>query len=225
MCQLGQRGARPAFAGALDELDHLIARKSSETHADNVVGPAQVRQGLGQRFRHTGLLLAERRQQEHRPARRTRQVAQQKQRRRVGPLRVVDDQHDPVPASDGVEQVGYRGVESVALGIRIGLRRLSRLTKPGRQIWKQASELPAPAAQRAAQLHGVNDLHEMLEGLCERAIRGARDGVAGAVKHERTIPGYLAGKLAHEATLARPRLAAEEHHAGAFSARPWHQRP
>ena len=80
-----------------------------------------------------------------------------------------------------------------------------------------------PSALRSST--GVDDLHEMLEGLCERAIRGARDGVAGAVKHERTIPGYLAGELAHEATLARPRLAAEKHDPGAFSARPWHQRP
>src|ERR1700723_3157684 len=75
------------------------------------------------------------------------------------------------------------------------------------------------------QLDRVDDPREMLEGLREWPIRRACHGVAGAVEHQSTIPGYLAGKLAHQATLARPRLAAEKYDPGGFPARPWHQRP
>ena len=101
-----------------------------------------------ERFGHVDLCVAERRQQEHGSPGRPRQVTQEKQGRDVGPLRVLDDEHDRSTTRDAVEQIADRGVETVAFGIGIGLGRRTELTEPGRQVRQQPRQLPAPDTER-----------------------------------------------------------------------------
>ena len=181
-------GAEVAARRAAHELGHLVAGEPGEPQPDDVVGPAQVGERLRERLRHVGLGVAEGGEHEHaRAAGGARQVAQQQQRRGVGPVPVLEhEQHRP-SAGDAGEQVGHGRVQPVALGVRIGLDRGRQLADPGRQVGEQARELAAAGAERRPQLGRLGDPREVVERLDERPVRRAHDGVAGAVEDEGAV--------------------------------------
>jgi FAD/FMN-containing dehydrogenase len=220
--QLGRAGAG---AGPVDELAHLGVRQATQPQAHDGVGAAQVGQRLRQQLGKVGLRVAEGGKQQHpRAARRPRQVAQEQQRRRVGPVPVLQrEQHGST--TDPREQLRHRRVQPVALRIRIGLHRRRQRAHAGRQVGQQARQLAAGGAQRASQLLRFQHPHEVLERLDERAVGRVHDRVARAVEHERAAPGGLRGELAHEAALARAGLAADERHAPALVVGGGQERP
>ena len=98
LCELRRAGADVTARGAADELRYVVARKAGEPQPHDVVGSAQVGERLGERSRHVGLGVAEgAEQQQARAPGGARQVAQEQQRRGVGPVPVLDhEQHRPV---------------------------------------------------------------------------------------------------------------------------------
>src|SRR5439155_1756725 len=76
----------------------------------------------------------------------TGQVTQEKERRGVCPVPVLEDEQCGPITGEAGEQVGHRRVQPVAFGIRIGLDRRRELADPGRQIGEEARELAAVAA-------------------------------------------------------------------------------
>ena len=137
-------------------------------------------------------------------------MAQEQQRRRVGPVAVLEhEQHRP-PAADACEQVGDRRVEAMALGVRIGLDRLAELADQGRQIRRQPGQLARAGAERGAQLCHIDDPQEAVERLDEGPVGRAHDRVAGAVEDERPIRRDAGGELARQAALAGTGLTGEQ---------------
>ncbi len=156
---------------------------------DDVLGAAQVGERLRERLRHVGLGVAEGREQQHAGVSGgARQVPQEEQRRRVGPVPVLEhEQHRPAPADAG-EQVGNRRVEAEALGVGIGLDRRGQLADPGRQIGQQPGQLAAAGAERGAQLGGIGDPRRGWSSASTNGPVGRpHDGVAGAVEDQRAI--------------------------------------
>ena len=128
------------------------------------------------------------------------------------------------PAHPG-EQVGDRRMQSVALGVGVGLDRQRQLAHPLGQIGEQPRELAARGAQRGPQLGGVDLARQVIERLDERPVGRGHHRVAAAVEDERTAAGRLARELAHQAALARAGLAAQQHDPAALALRHRHERP
>ena len=178
-----------------------------------------------QRLRHVGLGVAEGGEQQNAgvPGG-VRQVAQQEERRRVGPVPVLEHEQRRLPARDAGEEVGYGRVQPVALGIRIGLDRRRKLTDPNGQIGEEPRELAASGAERRPQLGRIGDPRQVVECLDERPVRRPHDSVAGAVEDECALSRRLAGELPDKPALARTRFAAEQHDPAALAVGPRHQR-
>ena len=125
------------------ELGHLVAGQPREPQAHDVLGAAQVGERLAQRVRHVG--VAERRQQQQpRAPAAARQVAQQAERRPVGPVHVLEHEQHGLVVTDAGEDVGDRGVEAVT--DRVGVR-VRRVAGPHREVGEQARELAAGRAR------------------------------------------------------------------------------
>ena len=120
--QARQLGAGLAAGGAAGQLADLGRGEALKPQPHDVLGAAQVGERLGQRARHLGLGVAEGRdQQQPRLGGRARQVAQQQQRRGVGPVDILEQQQQrPLPAGLG-QQRGDRRVQAVALGVGVGV--------------------------------------------------------------------------------------------------------
>ena len=208
-----------------DELVHLVVGEAREPQAHDGVGAAQVGERVRERRRDVGLRVAERGEQEEaRVPGRPGEVAEEHERRRVGPVAVLEHEQDRAPP-DAAEQVRHRGVQAVALRVGIGLDRRRQLPDTGRQVGQQPGELPAGGAERVPQLGRLEHAREVVERLDERPVGRAHHRVAGAVEHERAAPGRLEGELAHEAALARAGLAAEEGDPPALVLPRRHERP
>ena len=223
--ELRRAGAELALRGAPDELAHLLAREPGQPQPHDVVGAAQVGERLRERLRDVGLGVAEGGEQQHaRVARGPREVTQEQQGRRVGPVPVLEhEQHRP--AADAGEQVGHRRVQAVALRVRIGLDRRRQLAHAERQVGQQPRQLAARGAERRAQLDRIDDARQVVERLDERPVGRPHDRVAGAVEDERAAAGRLARELAHQAALARAGLAAQQDDPPALALRHGHERP
>ena len=191
---------------------------------DDVVGPPEIGQRLRQRARHVALGVAKRGEHEHaRVPGCARQMAQQEQRGRIGPVRVLENEKRRLPTGDSGEELGDGGVQPVTFGVRVGPDRRRELAESRRQVGEEARELAAARAERPAQLVGIGGSREVVERFDERPVRRAHDGVARAVEDERAVAGGLGGELPHEPALARPRLAAEQDDPAPFPFGPRHQ--
>ena len=144
------------------------------------------------------------RQQEPRPPARPRQMAEQAERGRVGPMRVLEHQQHGTVVAHRRQQVRHGRVQAMADGVRVGLVARRRVAKVG----DQPRELAAGRSEGSAKLGGIEHPGELLERLDERAVGRATDRVAGAVEDERAVRGRLGGELAHQAALAGARLTA-----------------
>ena len=132
------------------ELAHVVVGEAGEAQPDDVVGAAQVGERLRDGLGDVGLGVAEGGEQEHaRVAGGARQVAQEQERRGVGPVAVLEDEQHRAGAEPH-EQVGHRRVQTMALGVRIGVHRRRQVADARRQIGEQPGELAARRAQRDA---------------------------------------------------------------------------
>ncbi len=89
-------------------------------------------------------------QQPHR-RRRTQEVAEQHERRLVGPVDVVEHQHDRLGGRHLGEQIHHRVEQLVALGVGVGAHRLREAGHPRRDLRHDADELAAECADLRAQ--------------------------------------------------------------------------
>ena len=113
----------------------------------------------------------------------------------------------------------------MALGVGIGPHGSRQSADPGRQVGEESAELTAPGAERAAQLVGLGDAGEAVEGFDKRPVWGLDDSVAGPVEDQRALRRGLDGELAREPALARPGCATHQHHPAPLAVRTWDQRP
>ena len=77
-------------------------------------------------------------------------MAQQEQRRGVGPVTVFKHHHQRGPPADGREQLADCGMEAVALGVGIGRERRRQLPDQLPEIGQQPRQLTALAPERGA---------------------------------------------------------------------------
>ena len=165
-----------------------------------------------QRVGHVGLRVAEGHdQQQPRPPARAHEVPHQVERGHVGPVGVLEHEQQRPVAADPGQQIGHRRVQAVPLGVRVRLDRRGRLARPGREVRQQAHELAVGRPERRPQRLRPADARQVVERLDERPVGRADHRVAGAVEDEHAAGGHLGGELAHEAALARARLAADQH--------------
>ena len=220
--RLRERDRRIAPRRAPDELRHLRVRQAGQPEPDDVVA-AQVGEGLGERGRDVRLRVPERREQQDRGAAGPGQMAQQQQRRPVRPVQVLEHEQRRAAPRGAVEQTGHGGVEPVALGVRIGVRRGREPAGPRGEVGQEPRELPAGRAQRGGQLR-TEGADELVERLDERPVRRVQHGIAGAVEHERPVRRRAGGELAYEPALAGAGLAAEQDDAAGLALRSRQQR-
>ena len=195
-----------------DELGHLVAREPGEAQPHDVVA-AQVGERLRERLRHVGLGVAEGGDQEHARRPGPDEMAQEVERRGVGPVAVLEhEQRRPAPGH-AREHVGDRRVEPVALRVGVGVGGTWTLGGAGRQLGQEPREL----APSHAQLVGPHRPRQLVERLDERPVGRVHHGVARAVEHERAVARGLGGELAHEPALAGAGLAADQDRSAAFA--------
>ena len=85
-----------AGGGVAQELVDVVVGEAGEAQPDDVVGTAQVGERLRERLRDVGLRVAEGDEQEHaRVAGGAREVAQEQEGRRIGPMAVLDARAGP----------------------------------------------------------------------------------------------------------------------------------
>ena len=220
------RPSRPLPAGLADELLDVVGREAREPQPRDLLVPAQVDQRVAELLRQVGLGVAERRDDEQAGVGRgPPEVAQEQQRRMVGPVPVLEDEQDGrVPAGRDQELDDGR-VQPVALGVLVGRDGIGKVADTGREIRQQPLELAAARPEVDAEPCRIDRADEPVERLRERPVRRRHDGVAGAVEHERAAGGRLLGELAHEPALPRAGLAGDERDPPALARRPRHERP
>ncbi len=210
---------------ALDELGDLLSAQTSEPQPYHSLGAAKIDERRRQRLRHLGLGVTEGRDEERAsigcPA---RQVAQEQERGRVGPVAVLDHHHQRRATTRRGEEVADGAVQPVALGVRVGRHRRRQLTDPARQIWQEPRELAAVRAQRGLQCGLIDASHELPDRVDERPVRTPHLGVARAVEHERPGRRGIVRELADEPALARPGLASHERESQTLPVHAGHQR-
>ena len=150
--------------------------------------------------------------EEHRAPRlrRADQVADELQRRAVGPLQVVEHEQQRGAGRDLRQQRGERVEQAMALGAAFGAahrRRAGRRAELGQQRGEVGGARPEPL-RRAGQRRAARPAAQHLE----HGPVGAGAGlVEAAVEHDRAVAVDLARELRRHARLADPGLARDEH--------------
>ena len=148
-----QRGGNPARFGTAgnrrddgDQVGQLVVVESGELQA-TVLAPFEIGERGSQLLRRVLTGFAAARDNENRcVGQRVRDVTQHQQRRRLGPLEVVEHQHERPRRRDATEEIG-RGLEhEESLGGVVGGRRI----RSGRQLALRAVGRSAPARHRTA---------------------------------------------------------------------------
>ena len=219
-CNARRERVRPGASRAAHEIVDLVVRERGQPHPHDVVA-AQVGQRLGERVGDVRVRVAERgEQQQPRPAR-AREMSQEQQRGRVGPVAVLEHEQCRAPPRDAGQQVDDRGVQAVTLRVGVGVPSRRGLAEVG----EQASQFTRSGRERRAQLVRVERADQLVERLDERPVRGANHGVGGAVEDQHARVGGLGGELAREPALAGPRLTAEQDDSPLLAVRSREQRP
>ena len=148
--------------------------------------------------------------EEHRAPRLRRpdQVAQQLQRRAVGPLQVVEHEQQRRAGGDLRQQRGERVEQPLALDARLGLdrrapRRRAELGQQRREVGGARAEPLGGAGQRGAARPAAQHL--------EHRLVGAGAGLVEAPEEDdRAVAVDRARELGRQARLADPRVAGEQ---------------
>jgi hypothetical protein len=225
--RLGQRGqALEAAAGLADEVLDVVGREAREPQPRDLLVPAQVDERVAELLRHVGLGVAERRDDEQAgvgggPP----EVAQEQERRMVGPVPVLEDeQHRRVPAGRD-QELDDRCVQPVALRVLVGCDGIGKVADAGGEIRQQPLQLAAAGPEVVAEAGRIDAANQPVERLGERPVRRRDDGVAGPVQDERAARGRLLGELTHEPALPGAGLTGDERDPPALAGRPRHERP
>ena len=168
------------------------AREPAEPQPHDAVGAPQVGERRRQRVRQLASVSRNVASTSTRIRRRPRaRWRSSSERRRVGPVRVLDDQHER-RAADGGRAGRRRAVEPVALRVRV-----AAVGTAARRRVRQVRAAAASARRRRAELGaqlGGSAPRELVERLDERAVRRTDDRVARAVEDERAARGRLAAR-------------------------------
>ena len=188
----------------------------AEPDPDHAFRPVHVHERLGELGGDVCLGVPERRHDQHaRRGARADEVADEEERRRVGPVKVLEHEQHGRLVRDRDEQLRHGRVESQPLGVRVrraparGAGRGEVGDEP-REVCSRGAE---PVEERPAHAAAAGELHE---GRGERRVRGSDDRVAVAVQDDRALLGELSGELADEPALARARLAGDERRPPSF---------
>ena len=130
-----------------DELRDLVHGQPAEPDADDPLGSIDVDQRVGELGGDVGVRVPERGDEKHpRSGARAHEVTHQLQRRRVGPVHVLEHEQHRGLRADPDEQGGDGGVQPVALRVRVRRRRTRRVADAPRELGQQTGELrPAGA--------------------------------------------------------------------------------
>jgi hypothetical protein len=152
-------------------------------------------------------------------------VADEEQRRRVGPVQVLEHQQNGRLGRDADEKLGHRGVEAQPLGVRVGGRPSLRAGGTRAELRDEPCEVDRRGAEDVQ--NGGRDAarpDELGEGGRERRVGRADDGVAVPVEHRRPFLCELGGELPDEPALPGAGLARDERRTTALTDRPREQR-
>ena len=203
----------------------MLPARPFEERGDAVLGEAAEQDLLGQPLaqevgehggeRAAGLELgvAVGPDDEHRDLRQPlRQVLDQEQRRLVGPVQVLEDEHQRRVARGALDELGDAVQQVAALLLGRQRHRLGDVGVADAQLGHELGDLGRVLAERLAQhlgRHLARRLLDVLDGgqVGRRAL--LVDAVAG--EHAQTEPPRLGGRLLDEARLADAGLAADEH--------------
>ena len=212
---LVQRVCERARRGLTRSSAHELGRLGLAQSPDVELGGEPVAAKLAERVRERvapplGRAVCGEDQQPSR-VRRPRQVAQQQQRRPVGPLDVVEHEQHRRRAGQLGQEPDDRLEQAVALGLRLVLRRRRKIGRAAPQLRDQPRELGAVLArvrpqvgQRRVQGPVPQRLEERLVGDHGLARRAARE-------HDRARVVDPPGQLGGQRRLADSGIAGEQH--------------
>ena len=219
------RPVEAASADLADEVLDVVGREAREPHSGDLLVPAQVDQRVAELLRHVGLGVAERRDDEQAgvgggPP----EVAQEQERRMVGPVPVLEDEQDGRMPAGRDQELDDRRVQPVALRVLVGRDGVGEVADTGGEVRQQPLELAAARPEVGAEAGRIDRASQPVERLGERPVRRRHDGVAGPVEDERAAGRGLVGELAHQPALPRAGLAGDERDPPALAGRPRHER-
>lgn len=187
--QLQQGLRRLAGQFARNQGGHLVRRQGAEPDIDDAVRPAQRRPEPADGIQR--LPAVGDHEQAAVVAEAQRQIGEQVQRGRVGPMDVVDEQRDRPFRGRPPDQGVHRVEQPAAFGARLaggcaGLARQPEPTEQPGQVGQPGGEVALSASdQRAQRLHQRREAHVRLEagaGAAQRAEAGRlglAEGLAG----------------------------------------------
>ena len=146
----------------------------------------EVGEHLSERMRAVEVGVAVRREHEqpHRSGR-AQQMTQQHERRLVGPVHVVEHEHDGMARGDLAEQVGDAVEQAEALGVGVGAHRLGQPGDARRELGHDAHELTAERTELGVHAVGRRRGDVVAQCFGERAVRRTELFVATAPQHDR----------------------------------------
>ena len=140
-----------------------------------------------------------------------RQVAQEQQRRAVGPLQVVEHDQHRHRRRDLGQQPGHRLEQPVAVGLGVAGIGRGQLGHAAAQLGDEPAQLGAVLPGDDAQLLQRRAEHVVAQRLQERLV--GHEGLLGRAAGEHDRPGgeRAHGGLGQQPRLADPRVAGQEH--------------
>ena len=144
-------------------------------------------------------------------------VAEQQQRRPVGPLQVVEHEQDRRRRGDLGQQAGHGLEQPVALGLRLALDRRRQLGRAPAQLGNEPGQLGAVLARAGPQLTRRGAHEVVAQRLDERLVGDERLLGRSAGEHESTVVVGAPGDLGHEPRLADTWVAGQQHDAAAIA--------
>ena len=211
---------------ARDEVTDLVGGQTGQAQPDHAVRAPQVRERGRQRPRHLRFGVAKR--GDHQRARLggpARQVAEQEQRRRIGPVAILDHDDERSAPAGGRQEVAHSAMQTVARGIRVRGNRKLPLAETLGHVGHEEGQLVGMGAEVGRQRPLVDVAHELGDGLDEGPVGTSHHRVAGAVQHERASGGRALRELVDEPALAGPGLAADEREPESLTVRARNERP
>ncbi len=209
-----------------DELGELAVGEPPEPDPNDTLRSIDVDERLRELGGDVRLGVAKGRNDQH-PCRGARadEVPDEEQRRRVGPVQVLEHEQDGRLGRDTDEELGHRGVEAQPLGVRVGGRPSPRAGGTRAELRDEPCEVDRRGAEGVE--NGRRDAarpDQLGEGGRERRVGRADDGVAVPIEHRRPFLGELGGELPDEPALPGAGLAGDERCATALTDCPRQQR-
>ncbi len=209
-----QAGRERTSGDARRELGGLVGTHAAQLDAVDVDVAAEVGAEIGELVgTRGGAVAVSPHDHEWRPGGGAHHVPQQQQRRPVRPVEVVEHDQGRLSGRDPGDEHRHRLEEPVAIGLRV-LRRPQRDAGQTRQqLRERARELGFQSVDALAE-GGDREGGDGRTQRLDEGLMGDHDLlVAPAVQRETRVGVDAPDQLRHQAGLADPRLAADEHDA------------